>query len=69
MDGKSSDDYFERIESPSQESFIRVHTHCVLCGDFLDLRHIKDRGENTIVEEAFCWNCEIRAREKVHTVH
>lgn len=62
-------DYFEKIESPSQENFLRQHTNCILCGEALDLRHIKDQGEHTIVEEAFCWNCEVRAREKVYTVN
>lgn len=62
-------EYFERIENSEQESFLRFHNHCILCGDSLDLRHIKDQGEDTITEEAFCWNCEIRARERTHPVN
>ncbi len=61
--------YFEKIESNDHKEFVDAHNNCVLCGDLLELRHIRIEEEAEIKEEAYCKNCELRTRAKNYTVN
>lgn len=61
--------YFEKIEIPKHRDFIIAQNNCVLCGTVLELRHLVNLDEGQVKEEAYCPCCEIRTRNKNHTVH
>lgn len=61
--------YFEKIDTPKHREFIISQNNCVLCGTVLELKHISDRGTAAIKEEAYCCQCEVRTRAKIHTLN
>ncbi len=61
--------YFEKVETDNQETFVQNQNHCILCGETLELHHIQDRDQNLIHEEAFCPSCEVKARDKIYNLN
>ena len=61
--------YFENIETPSHSDFVRNHGHCVLCGTVLELKHVRNDSDSQIKEEAFCCECDLKTRAKIHTLN
>lgn len=61
--------YFEKIENNSHREFVRNHGHCVLCSTVLELKHVRNDSEAQIKEEAFCSECEVKTRAKIHTLN
>lgn len=61
--------YFEKINSSEHRDFVNAHNNCVLCGTVLELRHVSISDESTIKEEAYCPECELRTRAKIHTLN
>jgi hypothetical protein len=68
--------YFEKVESNSQKDFFNAHNNCILCGNTLELQHIRLEQSpnadaamaNEIKEEARCPHCDIRTRDKIYTL-
>ena len=60
--------YFENIENHSHREFIQAHNHCILCRSVLELRHIRVVETSEIKEEAYCGQCDVRARARIHSV-
>lgn len=60
--------YFENAQKPSHREFILAQNNCVLCGTVLELHHLKDHEEGEIKEEAFCPACEVKTRNKTHSL-
>jgi len=61
--------YFEKIETNKQKDFLSAHNNCALCGQNLELRHVRVPETIEIKEEAYCPQCDIRARAKSYTVN
>lgn len=61
--------YFEKADTPKHREFIISQNNCVLCGTVLELNHISDRVTAAIKEEAYCCQCEVRTRAKIHTLN
>ena len=61
--------YFEKVESPTQKDFLCAHNNCALCGENLELRHVRVAESPEIKEEAYCANCDVRTRAKVFSVN
>lgn len=61
--------YFEKIEAPKHRDFINQQNNCVLCSTVLELRHTSDPVENSVKEEAFCTDCDLRVRAKNFTLN
>lgn len=61
--------YFEKIETPKHREFVQAHNHCILCGQVLELRHIRVQEQSEIKEEAHCAQCDVRTRAKVYSLH
>jgi hypothetical protein len=62
-------DYFENVETPQHKEFIHTQGHCVLCRNKLELRHFPQKQDHQIREEAYCPECDVRARAKVYTLN
>jgi len=60
--------YFENVECHQHREFIQAHNHCILCSSVLELRHVRGELESEIKEEAYCPQCDLRTRAKVHSV-
>lgn len=56
--------YFEQAKTMQHREFIETHSNCALCGNVLELKHVIDKFENTIKEEAYCPQCSIRTRAR-----
>ena len=67
MDNKVQ--YFEKIETPLHQDFVHNQGHCVLCRHALELKHTQQAEEHTIKEEAYCPECQTKARAKIFTVN
>ncbi len=61
--------YFEKAETLKHREFIISQNNCILCGTVLELKHIADRGQSEIKEEAFCPHCEVKTRAKTHNLN
>lgn len=61
--------YYEKAESRQHREFIKVHSHCILCGTVLELHHIKTDAHSEIKEEAHCPECGIKTRSKIHQLN
>lgn len=61
--------YFEKIESSQQKEFLTAHNNCILCGQSLELQHVRGPEEKEIKEEAYCPNCDLRTRAKTYGLH
>lgn len=61
--------YFEKIETHSHREFVKIHGHCVLCSTPLELKHVRNDSEAQIKEEAFCVECDVKTRAKIHTLN
>lgn len=61
--------YFERIETPQHLDFVQTQGHCVLCRNVLELRHFSQKDVNQIKEEAYCIECDVKARAKIYTLN
>jgi len=61
--------YFEKVESNHQRDFVHAHNNCTLCGNTLELQHIRTQEVSEIKEEARCPQCDIRARVKVYVLN
>lgn len=59
----------EQILSKKYKDFVHNHTHCTLCGHALDIKHMKDLDQLIIKEEAYCNECDVRARSKEHILN
>lgn len=60
--------YFEKIENPKHREFVKEQNHCILCGQTLDLRHIRTEEDKQIKEEAHCKQCDLRTRAKTYSL-
>lgn len=75
MDGRGSKmnlanvNYFEKVEAPKHREFINMQNNCVLCCTVLELRHVSDKETNTVKEEAFCPECDLRVRAKNYSLN
>ena len=61
--------YFERIEKPQHKAFIQDHGNCALCRNVLELKHVATDDSQKIKEEAYCIECDVKARAKVYTLN
>jgi hypothetical protein len=61
--------YFEKIETPQQKDFLCAQNNCILCSEPLELHHMQLPEADKIKEDAYCNNCDIKARTKDHTLH
>ena len=61
--------YFEKIDEPKHREFINLQNNCILCGTVLELRHVREKEEIQIKEEAYCTQCEMRTRAKIFALH
>jgi len=61
--------YFEKIETSSHREFVANHGSCALCGQTLELKHLKLETDFKIKEEAHCVECDIKTRAKIYTLN
>lgn len=61
--------YFEKADTPKHREFIISQNNCVLCGTVLELKHIADRASDEVKEEAFCTQCDVKTRAKIHILN
>ena len=61
--------YFERIETTQHKDFVQTHGNCVLCRNVLELKHVSQKDVNQIKEEAYCNECDVKARAKIYTLN
>lgn len=61
--------YFEKTDLQRYREFIISQNNCILCGTVLSLKHIADRATGEIKEEAYCPQCEIKTRAKIHILN
>lgn len=61
--------YFEKADSKKHREFIISQNNCVLCGTVLELKHIADRNNSEVKEEAFCPQCDVKTRAKTHILN
>ncbi len=61
--------YFENANSLKHREFIISQNNCILCGTVLELKHISDRQILEVQEEAFCPQCEVKTRNRKHTLN
>lgn len=61
--------YFERIETSQHQDFVQDQGHCVLCRNVLELKHVPQKESNQIKEEAYCNECDVKARAKIYTLN
>lgn len=61
--------YFESQSKEIYQEYIKSQNHCVLCGTVLEIRHLVDLEKNNVKEEAHCSECEVRTRNKTHTLN
>lgn len=59
--------YYENKKTVKQDLYIKLQCNCTLCGTSLELKFVPI-NDTEIKEEAFCQQCEIRTRVKVHTL-
>lgn len=60
--------YFENPQSHTHREFIMAQNNCVLCQTVLELKHLTDNESSEITEEAFCPECEVKTRNRVHSL-
>ena len=60
--------YYEKIASNKQKTYMQMQCHCALCNTSLELK-FENLNQDEIKETASCPQCEIRTRAKTHTVH
>lgn len=65
--GPSGIRHYENTQNIFQKAFVAVQCNCALCATelVLTVSHVNN-GE--IKEEAYCPQCDLRMRSKVHTV-
>jgi hypothetical protein len=61
--------YFENAITLKQKEFIKNDGHCVLCSSALEITHKNETHEHSIREQAFCVECDVRARVKIYTLN
>ncbi|MFN8846803.1 MAG: hypothetical protein ACK5W9_08130 [Bdellovibrionales bacterium] len=61
--------YFENAITTKQKEFIKNDGHCVLCSSALEITHKSELNEYSIREQAFCVECDVRARVKIYTLN
>lgn len=61
--------YFENNKKDIYQDYIKSQNNCVLCGTVLEIRHLVDSDKNHVREEAHCSECEVRTRNKTHTLN
>lgn len=61
--------YFENIKTHSHKDFVKDHGNCALCSNVLELKHEKNEPEAQIKEEAYCVECDIKARAKIYALN
>lgn len=61
--------YFEKAVNDKQRDFIKLDGHCVLCASPLEMKHDIEFDELQIKEQAFCVECDVRARVKTYTLN
>ena len=58
--------YFEKAETIQQREFIEAHNNCILCGNPLELQHVRVTNSEGIKEEAHCPKCDVKTRTKTY---
>lgn len=61
--------YFESNGKEIYQDYIKSQNNCVLCGTVLEIRHLVDSEKKSIQEEAHCTECEVRTRNRTHTLN
>ena len=46
--------YFEKVETNKQKDFLQAQNNCILCGNSLELQHVRVELKSEIKEEAHC---------------
>lgn len=60
--------YYENAKNTFQKAFVCLQSNCSLCATNLEITVSRqDTGE--IKEEAFCPQCALRLRSKLHTLN
>jgi transcription elongation factor Elf1 len=60
--------YFEKVENNQQKDFLTAQNNCSLCGNSLELQHIRVQETTEIKEEAHCGHCDLRTRAKTYSL-
>ncbi len=61
--------YFENAKTRKQKEFLKNEGHCVLCSSTLEITHKNEESSHCIREQAFCVECDVRARVKIYTLN
>ncbi len=69
MSAANKIDYFEKIETHSHQNFVQSHGNCALCRSPLQLKHIRNDSDAQIKEEAYCPECDVKIRARIHTLN
>lgn len=60
---------FENARTKRQREFIHLQDHCTLCNTALSVQHLADFGSWSVREEAFCTCCDVRTRNRMHSLN
>lgn len=63
------EEYYENAETLRHRDYIIAQSNCILCGSVLELKHIKANDSVEICEEAYCPNCEVKTRTRIHSIN
>ena len=59
--------HYENTQNIFQKAFVAVQCNCALCATELVLT-VSNVNNGEIKEEAYCPQCDLRMRSKVHTI-
>ena len=59
--------HYENTQNIFQKAFVAVQCNCALCATELVIT-VSTVNNGEIKEEAFCPQCDLRMRSKVHTI-
>lgn len=59
--------HYENTQNIFQKAFVAVQCNCALCATDLEIT-VSTVNNGEIKEEAYCPQCELRMRSKVHTI-
>lgn len=60
---------FENVQTKRQKEFIQLQDHCTLCNTALDVQHLADFESWSVREEAYCSCCDVRTRNRLHSLN